>query len=68
MMFCCYICNISIDRFHTVWLPERMENNNRVYPICFDCSDNFIMVYQARLVDFLKRRELGKKSIINIKI
>lgn len=61
MLFSCYICNTSINRYDTVWLPERMKNNNQVYPICFNCSDNFIKVYQAKLVEFLKKRQLGIK-------
>lgn len=55
----CYICNIIVDYFHMVWLPERMKQNNQVYPICFDCCDSFLRCYNQHFVPVLRRRELG---------
>jgi hypothetical protein len=55
----CHVCNEDIDRFHTVWLPERMAAGHRVYPLCFPCSDDFIRLYQAGFLGYLQGRELG---------
>jgi hypothetical protein len=55
----CHICAVSIDRFNTVWLPDRAEDSSRVYPICFYCTDLFIACYQKGILSLLQSRELG---------
>lgn len=63
MLFLCHICCVRIDRLHTVWLPERYYSNNRVYPICFDCCDNYCNVIQKRVYYYLRNRSIGSKKI-----
>ena len=57
--FNCYICNISLDRYHVVWMPERSYTSNKVHPICFDCCDEFCNVIGKGVLKYLKRRERG---------
>ena len=54
----CDICYTELDRFHVVWMPERMANSNRVYPICFTCCDGFIRVYQKKILKYVRGREI----------
>ena len=59
-MLKCDICYTELDRFHVVWMPERMTNNsNRVYPICFVCCDEFIRMFQKKILKYVRGREIG---------
>ena len=59
-MFLCHICTTKIDRFHTIWFPER-ASENIVYPICFQCCDNICIVFSKTkgLLNFIQKRKLG---------
>ena len=61
-MFKCHICYSYIDRYHTVWLPERaVTEKNQVYPICFNCSDKFCYVITKGILKYLRLRTIDIK-------
>lgn len=53
----CFICNLDIDRYHVVWMPDR-ASSHKVFPICFFCCDKLCVAFRPRLLQRLREREL----------
>lgn len=64
MFFQCHICTKKNDRYHTVWLPDRDEKRNEVYPICFDCCDSICSFLAKEVLQQIQIRNLTGKTVL----
>ena len=58
-MMKCMICYKGVDRYNSIWFPERSSCNNQVYPLCFDCTDNIILVFGQSALSVILSREIS---------